>query len=55
MISIDEIKKYLPQYLSPESERQLFEELKRFPENIDKQNAENYSNFLSAARIWTQT
>ncbi|QTA79031.1 Uncharacterized protein dnl_12780 [Desulfonema limicola] len=43
MISIDEIKKYLPQYLSPQSEKQLFEELSSFPENIDKRF---YTNVL---------
>ena len=36
MISLDEIKKYLPQYLTSDSQRKLFEELKSFPENIDQ-------------------
>jgi hypothetical protein len=36
MISFDEIKKYLPQYLSPESQNILFEDLKKFPDNIDQ-------------------
>ena len=36
MISIEEIEKYLPKYLSPETEEQLFSQLKQFPENIDK-------------------
>ena len=36
MISIEEVKKYLPQYLSDSSSTSLFSELKQFPENIDK-------------------
>ncbi|NEW79845.1 MAG: hypothetical protein GZ086_10570 [Gelidibacter sp.] len=32
----DEIKLYLPKFLSSESERQLFEGLKDFPKNIDE-------------------
>jgi hypothetical protein len=36
MISLGEIKKYLPQYLSAVSQEELFEELKDFPENIDQ-------------------
>jgi hypothetical protein len=36
MISIEEIDKFLPKYLSPETEEQLFSELKQFPYNIDK-------------------
>jgi hypothetical protein len=36
MISIEEIQKYLPQYLSAPSQHQLFDELRNFPENIDK-------------------
>lgn len=36
MISIEEIEKYLPRYLSPETEEQLFSELRQFPENIDR-------------------
>lgn len=36
MISIEEIEKFLPKYLSPETEEQLFSELKQFPNNIDK-------------------
>lgn len=36
MISIDEVEKYLPQYLSASSTASLFSELKQFPENIDK-------------------
>ncbi len=36
MISIEEVEKYLPQYLSASSTASLFSELKQFPENIDK-------------------
>lgn len=36
MISIDEIGKYLPKYLTPESQKNLFNELDSFPANIDK-------------------
>ena len=35
-MTLDEIKLYLPKFLSPTSERQLFEELERFPGNIDQ-------------------
>ena len=31
----DEIKLYLPKYLSPEAQENLFSELKQFPDNID--------------------
>lgn len=34
MISFDEIRKYLPQYLSDESQKALFGELKNFPDNV---------------------
>ncbi len=36
MTSIEEIKKYLPQYLSDSATVSLFEELKQFPSNIDQ-------------------
>ena len=36
MTSIEEIKKYLPQYLSASATVSLFEELKQFPSNIDQ-------------------
>lgn len=36
MISLDEVKKYLPQYLSESASVALFDELKQFPKNIDK-------------------
>lgn len=34
MISFEDIKTYLPKYLSPESEQKLFADLKEFPSNI---------------------
>jgi hypothetical protein len=34
-MSLDEIKTYLPKYLSAESEARLFADLNQFPENID--------------------
>lgn len=36
MISFEEIEKFLPKYLSPETEEQLFSQLKQFPDNIDQ-------------------
>lgn len=36
MISFDEIRVYLPQYLSAESQRMLFEDLRKFPDNMDR-------------------
>ena len=45
MISLEEIKKYLPKYLSPESENQLFEGLGQFPDNI---NQRFYTNRFSS-------
>jgi hypothetical protein len=36
MISVEEIQKYLPQYLSAPSQDQLFEDLRNFPTNLDK-------------------
>ncbi len=35
MIEFDEIKKYLPKYLSESSEHNLFDNLRDFPQNID--------------------
>jgi len=35
MIDLEEIKLYLPKYLSIESEQNLFESIKDFPENLD--------------------
>jgi len=42
MLSLDEIKIYLPKYLSPESEENLFDQLKQFPENMDDRLYTNY-------------
>lgn len=36
MISFDEIRKHLPQYLSSTSQNGLFKDLKEFPDNIDQ-------------------
>lgn len=36
MMSIDDIKAYLPKYLSIESEKNLFEQLNNFPSNMDR-------------------
>ena len=44
MISIEEIKLYLPKYLSPESEKDLFDQLKTFPDNIDTRLYTRYVN-----------
>lgn len=43
MIDFEEIKKYLPKYLSEESTKSLFEDLKAFPGNI---NNRFYGNVL---------
>lgn len=43
MIDFEEIKKYLPKYLSEESTKSLFEDLKAFPDNI---NSRFYGNVL---------
>ena len=43
MISFDEIQKYLPQYLSATSQHSLFEELKRYPDNMDQRLYTNYA------------
>ncbi len=36
MIPFEEVKRYLPQYLTATAQRQLFAELKAFPSNIDQ-------------------
>lgn len=36
MISFEEVKKYLPQYLSLTAQQELFQELKQFPQNLDQ-------------------
>ena len=45
MMSFEDIEKYLPKYLSPQSEKLLFEELRAFPSNIDSRF---YSRALEA-------
>ena len=35
-MSFDEIKKFLPQYLSDDNKHSLFSELESFPKNIDQ-------------------
>ena len=42
MISFEEVKYYLPKYLTPESEKDLFQELKSFPDNIDSRLFTSY-------------
>ena len=51
MIDFEEVKKYLPQYLSDESQDKLFKELKSFPENIDDRL---YSQILKKEGIMYQ-
>lgn len=43
MLSLEEVSKYLPKYLSPESTEELFNELAQFPDNI---NARLYTSQL---------
>ena len=43
MTSFEDIKKYLPQYLSDRDAKQLFSALKDFPNNIDERFYTNYS------------
>lgn len=35
-MKLEEIEKYLPKYLSPENQKELYEQLKSFPDNISK-------------------
>jgi len=42
-MNLDDLKIYLPKYLSEESEKQLFDSLKDFPTNVDQRL---YTNFL---------
>ena len=42
MTSFEDIKKYLPQYLSDSDAKQLFSSLKDFPNNIDSRFYSNY-------------
>ena len=43
MTSFEDIKKYLPQYLSDSDAKQLFSALKDFPNNIDERFYSNYN------------
>ena len=42
MIEPEDIRKYLPKYLSSSAQDSLFEELKKFPDNIDQRLYTNY-------------
>jgi hypothetical protein len=44
MINFEDVKKYLPQYLSDFANENLFSELKNFPENLD---TKLYTNYLT--------
>jgi len=35
-MKLEDIEKYLPKYLSPENQKELYEQLKEFPNNISK-------------------
>ena len=35
-MKLEDIEKYLPKYLSPEKQKELYEQLKEFPENVSK-------------------
>lgn len=35
-MTLEEVKTYLPKYLSAESEKELYDELRKFPEDIEK-------------------
>lgn len=48
MIDFEELKKYLPKYLSEESTKSLFKNLKSFPDNINKRF---YGNVLDDEQI----
>ena len=47
-INLEDIKIYLPKFLSAESEKELFEGLKKFPDNIDTRL---YTNYLDDSKI----
>lgn len=50
MISFEDVELYLPKYLSVESKTNLFQELKTFPQNIDKRLFTN--NFANSEIIY---
>jgi hypothetical protein len=47
-MNIDDIKIYLPKFLSAESDRELFKGLKEFPENIDDRL---YTDYLKDSKL----
>lgn len=47
-MKLDDLKVYLPRFLSAESQRGLYEGLKGFPENMDKRI---YTNFLENEKV----
>lgn len=47
-MNLEDIKIYLPKFLSAESEKELFEGLKKFPDNIDTRL---YTNYLDDSKI----
>lgn len=47
-MNLDEIKIYLPKFLSAESDRELFKGLKDFPDNIDERL---YTTYLHDTKI----
>ncbi len=51
MVSVEEVRKYLPQYLSDESSDTLFDALKDFPDNIDQRL---YTSYLTDKEILFQ-
>jgi len=44
MMSFDDLKLFLPKYLSPKSEEELFRELKQFPINIDSRIYQHHTH-----------
>ena len=51
MINFEDVKKYLPQYLSDFANENLFSELKNFPENLDTRL---YTNHLTEPESHSQ-
>ncbi len=56
MISFEEVRRYLPQYLSSKAQQELFEELKQFPSNIDQRiytsQLNEYKNILQGDGVY---
>ncbi|NOQ30353.1 MAG: hypothetical protein GQ570_04425 [Helicobacteraceae bacterium] len=42
-MKLEDIEKYLPKYLSPENQKELYEQLKDFPNNINKIYGSNFT------------